>query len=253
MKHRGRFLPTDAQAPVVLEPADRVLDCPATLVAAKFAAVLGLILGLPVGAVRGDHVHSDLLHPSIEFVGIVGLVADDPLGEVDRHHEVEQWLDQGALVRTRAARVHGDRQAVCIHHDHDLRALSGLGAADSIAHAFRLGERAIHEALVEFEAVTLLDHLTESSKQLLESTHFHPTLKGPVNRTLLAELCGEVLPLCSVVEDPEDASDGFAAIRSRSATLRLGWVFGEEIAEHIQLVFREFHHRSTQNSHLATS
>lgn len=103
--------------------------------AARFAAVLGLILGLPVGAVRGDHTHSDVLYPGIDFFGIAGLVADDLFGKVDRHHKFEQWHDQGSLVRTHAARVHVDRQAVCIHHDHDFHALFSLGAADFIAPA----------------------------------------------------------------------------------------------------------------------
>lgn len=198
MKHRGRFLPTDPLAPVDLELADRALDSPATLVPPQLAVVLSLVLWAPVVAVRGDHVHSDRHHPGTVFVEIAGLVAASPPGEGDLHHEVEQRLDQGvALVRTHAARVHGDRQADCIQHDHNLHALSGLGAADSMASAFRRGERAVHKALLEFGAVTLLGHQTESSEMLLETNHFHQTLAGPVNRTLPTELRGGVLPLRS--------------------------------------------------------
>ena len=70
--------PSGCPAPVVLEPADRALDCPAALVTTKLAAVLGLVLGLRVQAVWGDHVHSECHQPGCVFVfptmSIVGVL-----------------------------------------------------------------------------------------------------------------------------------------------------------------------------------
>lgn len=251
MKHRGRFFPADAEAAVVLEPPNGPFHRPAALVAAKLAAVLGLVLGLPVGAVWGDHVHPEFLHPGVEFVGVVGFVSDQALGKINRDHEVEQGLDEGGFVGTRAARVHRDRKPSGVYHDHDLHAFTRLGAADPVAAALGFREGAVHVAFVEFEAIPLFDHLAKRGEKLLEGTHLNPAFEGSMHRTLGLELGGQILPFRAVVENPEDARNRLAAVDSRPPSLRLGRVLRQKFAKHIQPVISELQQQLIQSSCLA--
>lgn len=73
------FIP-DQDAAVVLQPGKEPLHFPAAFVAAQLATILGLGLGA-VAAVRSDQFNLALIAQAlVEWVGVIGLVTDEPLG-----------------------------------------------------------------------------------------------------------------------------------------------------------------------------
>ena len=70
----------DQDAAIVLQPGKEPLDLPTAFVATQLAPILGLGLGA-VAAVRCDEFNLALITQAlVEGVGVVGFVADEPLG-----------------------------------------------------------------------------------------------------------------------------------------------------------------------------
>jgi len=82
----------------VAQPGEEPLDLPAPPVAAQRAAVLGLGLGA-VAPVWGNHLDAQLAQSLIQRVGIVGAVANKPLGQLVDKAGVERGGDERHLVR----------------------------------------------------------------------------------------------------------------------------------------------------------
>ena len=139
--------------------------------------------------------------------------------KVHTGHEVEERRDQGALMRAGAARIDRDRQPSGIDHDHHLHAFACLGAANPVAPAFCLREGAINVTFLELEAAALLDDRSHRRQKRLKGSCMHPPLKGPVNRTLGSEHARQILPLRTIVQDPEDAGDGLTLVGAGATTL----------------------------------
>src|SRR5688572_13859790 len=116
----GGFLPSNAQAPEVLEPPNGAFHGPATAVASQATAVLGSVLWFAVGTVWRDHLHAHLRHAGIQLVAVIGLVANKAMRALWTDHEVEKSLHQRALVRTGRGAARRQREPVSIDHDHDL-------------------------------------------------------------------------------------------------------------------------------------
>src|SRR5580704_8423762 len=107
------------QATEVEEPREETLDPPASSVAAKLSAVLRRHpSGRPVWC---NELEAALLHQAlIERVAVVGLVADEALGEFIDEHLVESLLDQGHFVGASAFNPKGERKASAVCDCHDL-------------------------------------------------------------------------------------------------------------------------------------
>src|SRR5450432_3311898 len=132
-----------------------------------------------------------------------------------------------------AARLNRDRQPSGVDHNHNLHAFAGLGAANSVAPTFRLREGAIKVTLIELESLPLFDDRSHRRQQDFKGSSLHPSLKRSVHRTLGSELARQVLPFRSVVQDPEDAGDGFALVRARAATPGTRRMVGQKNTKHI--------------------
>ena len=212
LKDDGRFLPAHAEPAVVLQPGDGSLHRPAALVSAQVASILSLVLGFAVGAMRRNHFHLQGGEFVVQGVRVIGFVAHQLFGKVETDHEVEERRDQSALMGAGAARLNRDRQPSGVDHHHNLHALAGLGAANSVAPTFRLREGAIKVTLIELESLPLLDDRSHGCQEDCKGSAAHPSLKGPVHRTLGSERARQVLPFRPIVQDPEDAGDGFALV-----------------------------------------
>src|SRR5450432_2949382 len=132
-----------------------------------------------------------------------------------------------------AARLNRDRQPSGVDHNHNLHAFAGLGAAKSVAPTFRLREGAIKVTLIELASLPLFDDRSHGCQADFKGSHSHPSLKGPVHRTLGSERARQVLPFRPIVQDPEDAGDGFALVRARAATPRSCGMIGQKNTKHI--------------------
>jgi hypothetical protein len=74
------MFPSGDKAAEVVQPCKEPLDSPAPAVAAQFAAIL---TPAPIAPVGRDHLDPlFLMEPAIERVRVVGLVTDEPDGEI---------------------------------------------------------------------------------------------------------------------------------------------------------------------------
>ena len=122
----GPPLVADHQPPEVRKPREQPLDLPAPLVAPELAPVLGLPL-LAVPPVRGDHLYARFSEGRVQRVGVVGPVADQPLGPLIEEARGQGLLYEGDLVRRSARRANGERKTRAVCQRHELRALAPLG------------------------------------------------------------------------------------------------------------------------------
>ena len=98
-----------------------------------------------------------------EVAGALGPidVANHTRRRLPRQHEIEQLLDQSAVVRTAGRGLDRDRQPARVHQHHDLHALSGLRAPDAVAVAVSLESyRELHNRTkTDGEDATFLEKL----------------------------------------------------------------------------------------------
>lgn len=86
-------LPSRGEPAEVLEPGEQSFDFPAPHVAAKRSAILGFPSFAPVGSNDFDAVQ--LAEPPVQWVAVVGLVADQSLGQGGDMSLCERVFDQG--------------------------------------------------------------------------------------------------------------------------------------------------------------
>ncbi len=134
-----------------------------------------------------------------------------------------------------------DGETAGIDKHHDFHAFSGLGNADAISPAAGLAEGRIDEALVEAVAVALLDEFARIAHEVLEHTLLHPEREPAVDRALGTEPPRQVLPLRTVIKDPEDAAErGTLVDRGPPALGRDGRI-GDTFGQPVELFIRESH------------
>jgi hypothetical protein len=68
----------------------------------------------------------------VKRVAIIGLIANDTFGALGREPAAEARLDRGAFVRMGGGGLHGHRQSLGIHYEHDFHALTHLRDADAV-------------------------------------------------------------------------------------------------------------------------
>ncbi len=80
----------------------------------------------------GDELHASLVpQPLVEFVAVVGLVSDEPLGQFVQEAVVERGLKDFDLVGRSARDANGERKTSAVDSCHDLRPLAPLGFSDT--------------------------------------------------------------------------------------------------------------------------
>lgn len=105
------------------DPCEQALDLPPTLVAAQLATVLGLATAPRM--VRRDHVDAHRCELAIEWVAVVGLVADEDLGKLPPEEALlERSYDELLLISLTTFNPDGDRKARAVCHCHDLGRLA---------------------------------------------------------------------------------------------------------------------------------
>ena len=124
------------QASEVIQPGKQALDLPAALIPPEWTAVLSFGLG-SIAPMRSNHLHAQLaLKLPIQTVGVIGLVADQPLRGGRDKAPSQSGGNQPHLVWRSAFHVSGDRKTRSVCNCHDLGAFSTLRIADSRAPFF---------------------------------------------------------------------------------------------------------------------
>lgn len=241
LEEHGGLLPADAEPAVVLEPGDGAFDGPPTSIASEHSPVLRDVLRLAIAPMRRDEVAAHAGELIVERVAVVGLVAADAIGRHACEHEVEEALDELALVGRGRRGVDGHGQAAGIDQHHDFHAFSGFGDADAIAAALGLAEGGIDEALVKPVAVTFIDEASGFTHDPLEDAGLGPGGKPAMDRALAAEASGQVLPLGTVVEDPEDALERTTLVRRGASTLGRHGRVGHSRGQPVELFIGQSH------------
>lgn len=73
------------------------------------------------------------------------------------------------------------------------------------------------------------------SQQPFKGSHLDPSLKGPMDRAFRSELLGQVFPLRSVVQNPENPTKGLSLVRAWSCTIGPVRVIRKQFTENIHL------------------
>src|SRR5581483_11205690 len=134
------ILPSGDEATEAVHPREEPLYFPASAVAAQLAPVLAFVSVAPVGRNQLDPVF--LVKPAVERVRVVGLVADEPRGELVEEASRQNVLHKLALGRRSAVDRYGDSD--------DLRALAATGGADGEAPFLALAKVASTNASSRF-------------------------------------------------------------------------------------------------------
>ena len=120
---------THHNPPKVLQPRKQPLDLPASFVTPHLSAVLRL-RALAIRLVRRDHLNSKLFQLLVQRIGVIRLVADQPLGSLIGEAFGNGSLDEFNFVGRSRFRVNGERKTKAVCHCHELRTLAPLGFSD---------------------------------------------------------------------------------------------------------------------------
>src|SRR5579872_7174136 len=114
--------PASDETAEVVHPSEEPLHLPALSVAAELAAIL---TSAPVAPIGRDHLDVVFLaERAVERVRVVGLVADEPGGELVEEASCQNVLHKLALGRRSAVDRYGERKTVTSGDSDDLRALA---------------------------------------------------------------------------------------------------------------------------------
>ena len=140
----------------------------------------------------------------VEWITIIGAVANKGLGFGFDHVKVEAQLDQAYFMMICRVRAYRQRQAVAIHNRHDFHAFSTLGRADLRAPALGHREGRVDKALF-FVQHSFIAKLVGNIRQHA-TQHFvaAPSLKAPVHSLVVRIALRQHVPLRTCVEYPQD-------------------------------------------------
>jgi len=114
----------------VLNPGEKPLHLPAAAISTQLTFILSLRLA--PSTVRGNQLHSPLVPQSlVEFVSVIGLVADEPLGKLVDEALVERSFEELGFVGRSACRANGERKTRAVCSCHDLRPFAPLRFPDA--------------------------------------------------------------------------------------------------------------------------
>ena len=107
-----------------------------------------------------------------------------------------------------------------------------MGELDLGDHSFLppetgFAQTAIDRLPLPGDATQLIAFFQQDRPQLDENSIFHPALKPPMNRAVIAKHLGQMIPLAPGTHPEDDAVDGIAKVNTAS-TGRLRWIgFGQ--------------------------
>jgi len=142
------IFPSGDKAAEVVQPCKEPLDFPAPAVAAQFAAILTTAPVAPVGRDHLDAVF--LMEPAVERVRVVGLVTDEPGGEMVEEVSGQNVFHKLALGRRSAVDRYGERKTVISGDSNDFRALAATGGTNGEAPFLALAKVASTNASSRF-------------------------------------------------------------------------------------------------------
>src|SRR6516164_5646611 len=198
----GVVFPTDEDAALPLNPSKEALHEPASHIAAQPSSILR---GRPasVAAMRRDHLDAVLAQLLIEWIAVVGAIADQILGLGLDHVEVEAQLYQPNFVVIGGMRADRERQSMTIHDCHDFHAFSALRRSDPRPTTLRHHERRIDEAFRFIQGAfvaKLVGYIHQHSPQNFIAA---PGLKAPMNGFVVRIALRQHVPLRAGVEYPQ--------------------------------------------------
>jgi len=126
------ILPSCDQSAVVLHPGEEALYLSAAAVAAQRPSILRLLLA--IGSIGRDHLDAVLFGQLlVQRVGVVGLVANQPLRQLVEEASGQNSFHKPALGRRSAFDRYGERKNVTRGDSDDLGTFAALGRADGKA------------------------------------------------------------------------------------------------------------------------
>lgn len=120
---------THQNSSIVLQPSKQPFDFPSPLVASQLPPILRLRL-LPILFVRRDHLYVEARKFCIQWVRVIGFVADQSLRFLIREPLNESFSNKGDFMRRSRLRIDGERKTIAVCHCHELRTLAPLGFSD---------------------------------------------------------------------------------------------------------------------------
>ena len=148
-------LPSGDESSKAVHPGEEPFHLPAFSVAAELAPVLGLA---PIAAVWCDQFDAVLvLEFAVEFVRIVGLVANQSSGKLVEKASGKNFLNKSALGRRSACDRYGERKTVASGDNDDLRILAPACGTDAEVPFFNAREGGIDERFFEVEVALFIE------------------------------------------------------------------------------------------------
>jgi hypothetical protein len=128
----------DDQAAEVAEPGEEPFDFPATAIASEWTAILGL-WAHPSPAMGRNHLDAPGGQGRIQWISIIGTIADESPRQLVYEAGVEGGRDEGNLVRRSRGGTSGERKTKTVCHrpsGHELRTFAPLGLSHTSAPFF---------------------------------------------------------------------------------------------------------------------
>jgi len=121
--------------PEIVEPGEEAFNLPASSISPERSPILRIRL-FPPALVRRNHLDAQAGQPLIQWVAVIGLVADEPFGQPEEKTAPEGGLDQFHFMRRSTFHVSGDRKTRSVCNGHDFCAFAPLRFAHSGAPFF---------------------------------------------------------------------------------------------------------------------
>jgi len=123
---------TSRHAPKVLQPGEKTLDLPTTLIATQTSAILRFRF-LAVSFMRCDHFNALFFQFLIERIRVISLIADQPNGLLINETFLKSLCDKSDFVRRSTLCVDGEWKRSIVCHHHEFRAFAPLSLTNSLA------------------------------------------------------------------------------------------------------------------------
>src|SRR5215203_135724 len=125
------IFPTHDQAAKVVEPGKHAFDFPSPAKPAQAPTILSPSLRSASLPVWRNHLRGKLRHHfRIEFVTVIGFVADQPLGHICHKTLLHRLSHQLHFSRRSTGCAYGERKTMALDNAHDLGAFAAFGRSD---------------------------------------------------------------------------------------------------------------------------
>jgi hypothetical protein len=229
------------QATEVTQPGKEPLDLSASLVPAQRATILRLESNAAAPR-RRDHLNAKVGQRGIEWIGIVGTIADEPSRQLGYEAGIEGRSDESHLVMRSRGGTGGERKTKTVCHCHELRPFAPLGRSHTFAPFFRHHKRAVDETFREIEFAPLFEIAGHCLLYPLERALTHPALEAAVAGLVRRLPLRQIRPLGSGSQNPENPIEHLATAASRSpASVGAPRHLANQWLDHLPLFVRHVH------------